>query len=169
MNNVFFGFTDDGVLIQGNTTALHKMPDKVRSSSPVDNSKEEVEDDVEDDEDEEMQTCQWENCIEEFITIEELINHVKDDHIGSGKVKIHSHNTGKKRANFYIRLNITVAGKIVLVNKSLLLKDIKCIIIYVHILAKDHLFVQNQVKKKKKKSGLFFFLHSLNRLWEKVF
>ncbi|KAG1051404.1 hypothetical protein G6F43_006390 [Rhizopus delemar] len=78
---------DDGVLIQGNTTALHKMPDKVRSSSPVDNSKEEVEDDAEDDEDEEMQTCQWENCIEEFITIEELINHVKDDHIGSGKTQ----------------------------------------------------------------------------------
>ncbi|CAO3682687.1 unnamed protein product [Rhizopus stolonifer] len=73
----------DDRVTQGGTAALQKKLDKVRSASPEYSKEEENEEE----EEEEVHSCQWESCIEEFITIDELINHVKDEHIGSGKTQ----------------------------------------------------------------------------------
>lgn len=41
----------------------------------------------EEEEELEPQVCKWENCTLELPSLDELINHVKIDHIGSGKVE----------------------------------------------------------------------------------
>lgn len=51
---------------------------KVRSASHTDTEQEE--------EEEETQACKWDTCTIELNSLDELINHVKADHIGSGKV-----------------------------------------------------------------------------------
>ncbi|KAI9280488.1 hypothetical protein BY458DRAFT_470117 [Sporodiniella umbellata] len=63
------------------TAALQNKLDKNGSTS----SEEKEEDNEE--EDEEVHSCQWESCVEDFVNIEELITHVKDEHIGSGKTQ----------------------------------------------------------------------------------
>jgi hypothetical protein len=55
---------------------------KVRSASHTDT---EVDDEEIEEEEEVPQMCKWENCTLELNTLDELINHVKIDHIGSGK------------------------------------------------------------------------------------
>lgn len=54
---------------------------KVRSASHTD-----TELDEDDDDEEETQICKWDSCAKELNSLDELINHVKTDHIGSGKV-----------------------------------------------------------------------------------
>ncbi|KAK4511052.1 uncharacterized protein ATC70_012262 [Mucor velutinosus] len=53
---------------------------KARSASHTDT---ELDDD--DDEDEETLICKWDACSKELNSLDELINHVKSEHIGSGK------------------------------------------------------------------------------------
>lgn len=55
---------------------------KIRSASQTDTELEE------DDDEEDPQICKWNNCSIEFNSLDDLINHVKADHIGSGKVYI---------------------------------------------------------------------------------
>lgn len=61
---------------------------KVRSASHTDTEMEEDEDEEED-----PQFCKWDNCTIELNSLDDLINHVKTDHIGSGKVCINKEKT----------------------------------------------------------------------------
>lgn len=54
---------------------------KARSASHTDTEMEE-----DDEEEEDPQSCKWDNCTIELNSLDDLINHVKTDHIGSGKV-----------------------------------------------------------------------------------
>ncbi|ORE05612.1 hypothetical protein BCV72DRAFT_136098 [Rhizopus microsporus var. microsporus] len=85
-----------GVMMNSNTYVSQKGLDKVRSNSQTDNEEEDDEEDIEEEEEggsteeeqeEQSQKCQWEDCDEEFNKLEELTNHVKADHIGSGKTQ----------------------------------------------------------------------------------
>lgn len=142
--------------MNSNTHVSQKGLDKVRSNSQTDNEEEDDEEDIEEEEEggsteeeqeEQSQKCQWEDCDEEFNKLEELTNHVKADHIGSGKVSYY----GNTRECYLIpcRHNTIVFGKNVLVNKSHLRKDTRCITIYVHIQEKDHLYAHILVKQSK--------------------
>jgi len=54
---------------------------KIRSASHTDTELDEDEDD-----EEEILICKWDACTKELNSLDELINHVKTEHIGSGKV-----------------------------------------------------------------------------------
>jgi hypothetical protein len=62
------------------TAVFRKTTSKVRSASHTDTELEE-----EEEEEEETQVCKWDTCTIELNSLDELINHVKADHIGSGK------------------------------------------------------------------------------------
>lgn len=61
-------------------TLHRKLSNKVRSASQTDT---EVEDD--DDDDDGPHMCKWDMCTLEFCALNDLISHVKLDHIGGGK------------------------------------------------------------------------------------
>lgn len=64
----------------GNGRPTYVVANKIRSASQTDTELEE------DEEEEDPQVCKWNNCSIEFNSLDDLINHVKADHIGSGKV-----------------------------------------------------------------------------------
>lgn len=64
------------------TTKSSTTTNKVRSASHTDTEVEE-----EEEEDLGPHLCQWDTCILEFDTLNDLILHVKTDHIGSGKAR----------------------------------------------------------------------------------
>ncbi|CAO3640477.1 unnamed protein product [Mucor hiemalis] len=63
----------------GNGRPTYVVANKIRSASQTDTELEE------DEEEEDPQVCKWNNCSIEFNSLDDLINHVKADHIGSGK------------------------------------------------------------------------------------
>lgn len=130
--------------IDDRPTLHRKASGKVRSASHTDT---EVEDD--DDEEDGPHTCKWDTCTIEFMTLNDLINHVKLDHIGSGKVIIDEKHFQNKLIDFIAREVIIVAGKIAHVNKSLLQKNTRCTIIYVRIRVRNHSLVKSQVNASR--------------------
>lgn len=67
----------------GESKASKVAANKTRSASQTDT---ELEEEEEEEDEEGSHICKWDNCSIEFKSLDDLINHVKVDHIGSGKV-----------------------------------------------------------------------------------
>lgn len=119
---------------------MHMESTSPSMSSPLSSSEQSPQlsdrEDVDDNEESSRQRCGWLNCGNEFDILDDLIVHVRDVHIGSGKVRTEIPKklttripTKTQHCPFFSQCT-AVNGKVVLETKSLLQSVTRCIITY---------------------------------------
>lgn len=87
-------------ILSGGDNSVHMESTSPSMSSPLSSSEHSPQlsdrEDVDDNEESSRQRCGWKHCDTEFDTLEDLIVHVRDDHIGCGKVRRLTRSLNKK-------------------------------------------------------------------------
>jgi len=92
-------------ILGGGDNSVHMESTSPSMSSPLSSSEHSPQlsdrEDVDDNEESSRQRCGWKHCDTEFDTLEDLIIHVRDDHIGCGKVRRLTRSLNKIKKNIF--------------------------------------------------------------------